>query len=344
MRLGIPVGLVIVLFLTIAMLFMPEWDRPPLTSEQTGYRGLGMVQINNPRDVQANIAQQDVPPEPYPLETTEGERAGAFYENVQVLGDTSVDQFNRLMVAITEWVAPEDEGCAYCHEDGEPLSSDSLYTKVVSRRMIQMTQHINANWTQHVGDTGVTCYTCHRGQPVPANIWFKDPSTENLQGMMQAQAGQNRPGDVVGLSSLPQDFDNQLASSAAQIRVVGDLALPTAEGGASIQQTEATYGLMMHMSDSLGVNCTYCHNTRSFAGWEQSTGLRVTAWHGLEMVRNLNLDYLIPLRDTYPQERLGPLGDAPKSSCATCHYGAPKPLYGVQMAKDYPSLTPEATQ
>ena len=33
----------------------------------------------------------------------------------------------------------------------------------------------------------------------------------------------------------------------------------------SLKQTEHTYGLMMHMSDSLGVNCTYCHNTRSFA-------------------------------------------------------------------------------
>ena len=27
-----------------------------------------------------------------------------------------------------------------------------------------------------------------------------------------------------------------------------------------IKQTEQTYGLMMHMSQALGVNCTYCHN------------------------------------------------------------------------------------
>jgi photosynthetic reaction center cytochrome c subunit len=32
--------------------------------------------------------------------------------------------------------------------------------------------------------------------------------------------------------------------------------------------TEHTYGLMMHMSDGLGVNCTYCHNTRNFKTWE----------------------------------------------------------------------------
>jgi len=28
----------------------------------------------------------------------------------------------------------------------------------------------------------------------------------------------------------------------------------------SIKQTEWTYSLMIHMSESLGVNCTYCHN------------------------------------------------------------------------------------
>jgi len=340
MKLGISIGIVVVVFLTIAMLFTAGWDRPPIVSEQVGYRGVGMEQNINPRQEAAQRAAQQVPPEPYPLESTDGERAGDFYENVQVLGDTSVDQFNRLMVAITEWVAPQEEGCNYCHVPGEDLSADTLYTKVVSRRMLQMNIHINENWTQHVGDTGVTCYTCHRGQPVPANIWFEDPSTTNMQGMLQAQAGQNRPDDTVGLASLPHDFPGQIVEPDAQIRVVGERALPTAAGGTSIQHTEQTYGLMIHMSESLGVNCTYCHNSRSVAEWEQSTPQRVTAWHGLEMTRDLNVDYLIPLRDTYPEKRLGTLGDAPKANCATCHYGVNKPLYGAQMAKDYPSLKP----
>jgi photosynthetic reaction center cytochrome c subunit len=56
------------------------------------------------------------------------------------------------------------------------------------------------------------------------------------------------------------------------------------------------------------------------------------------MVRDLNLVYLDPLQSTYPPNRLGPLGDAPKVSCATCHQGANKPLLGAQMAKDYPEL------
>ena len=338
MKLGISVGLVIVAMLTIAMIFAPDWDRPPIDVEQTGYRGVAMEHLTNPRRQTPNEGINRVPPEPYPLESTEGERAGDFYENVQVLGDTSVDQFNRLMVAITEWVAPQDEGCNYCHEPGQPLSSDSLYTKVVSRRMLQMTQHINANWTQHVGDTGVTCWTCHRGEPVPANIWFNDPQEEGMQAFVQAQTGQNRPQEVVGLSSLPYNFEEQLATEDPQIRVIPNRPLPTSAGGQSIQQTESTYGLMIHMSESLGVNCTYCHNSRSLGEWSSSTPMRVNAWHGLQMVQDLNIDYLIPLRDTYPENRLGPLGDAPKASCATCHFGVNKPLYGAQMAQDYPSL------
>ena len=99
---------------------------------------------------------------------------------------------------------------------------------------------------------------------------------------------------------------------------------------------------MMHMSQGLGVNCTYCHNSRSFSAWDQSTPQRTTAWYGIRMVRDLNNAYLDPLLPTYPHNRLGPLGDAPKANCATCHQGASKPLLGVSMLKDYPELGPTA--
>ena len=64
-----------------------------------------------------------------------------------------------------QWVAPADQACNYCHED--EMASDAKYTKRVARRMLEMVRHINKDWRQHVGATGVTCYTCHRGQPVP---------------------------------------------------------------------------------------------------------------------------------------------------------------------------------
>ena len=64
----------------------------------------------------------------------------------------------------------------------------------------------------------------------------------------------------------------------------------------------------------------------------------MTAWHGIEMVQNINEAYLIPLRPTYPDYRLGPKGDAPKAMCSTCHQGIAKPLYGANALEDHPEL------
>ncbi len=95
---------------------------------------------------------------------------------------------------------------------------------------------------------------------------------------------------------------------------------------------------MIHMSESLGVNCTGCHNSRSFGNWEESTPQRVIAWHGIRMVRQLNVEYLEPLTPVFPAGRLGPMGDVAKINCATCHQGLNKPLNGVSMYADYPEL------
>ena len=95
---------------------------------------------------------------------------------------------------------------------------------------------------------------------------------------------------------------------------------------------------MMHMSDGLGVNCTYCHNTQNFAKWEGAPPQRVTAWHGIRMAREINTTYIEPLAPVFPAARLGATGDVAKVNCATCHQGAYKPLYGASMLRDYPQL------
>ena len=58
----------------------------------------------------------------------------------------------------------------------------------------------------------------------------------------------------------------------------------------------------------------------------------------MQMVRDLNTNYLATLETELPANRLGPTGDGPKLYCATCHQGAPKPLLGVSLAKDWPEL------
>jgi photosynthetic reaction center cytochrome c subunit len=218
------------------------------------------------------------------------------------------------------------------------MADDSLYTKVVARRMIEMTQHINTDYKTHVADTGVTCYTCHRGMPVPANVWFAPEPQKHATRMVGSKAARTRPAESVALHRCRTIPSRPICSKAQTIAVNATTALPNERVG-SIAATEQTYALMMHMSDGLGVNCTYCHNSRAFSSWSTSTPQRVTAWHGIRMARDLNNTYMEPLTQTFPVSRLGALGDVAKVNCATCHQGAYKPLYGASMLKDYPALS-----
>jgi photosynthetic reaction center cytochrome c subunit len=341
LRLPMILGVFAVLFGLLALTF----EKPSMTMTQWGYRGTGMAQVYSA----ATIAKQDklnVVPAPQDKVEKSGKKAREVYQNVQVLGDLDENEFNRLMVAITEWVSP-DQGCAYCHGESGNFAHDDIYTKVVSRRMIQMTQDINANWKSHVQATGVTCYTCHHGQNVPANIWFNNEPAGSIAGGMAPKInGQNTPVKSVAYSSLPYDYSTAYLEQDNNIRVGTTVALPEyapGETGASVQRTEYTYGLMMHMSSSLGVNCTYCHNTNNFSSWKNVPPQRASAWYGIRMVRAINTGYMNPLLSAYAVQaphRLGALGDAPKANCATCHQGAYKPLNGASMVKDYPELSP----
>jgi photosynthetic reaction center cytochrome c subunit len=181
----------------------------------------------------------------------------------------------------------------------------------------------------------VTCYTCHRGNPVPKYVWVTDPGPNLPSGVQPT--GQNTVATTAAYSSLPYDPFTPFLDQANEIRVIGSTALP-AGNRTSIKQAEWTYALMMQISDSLGVNCTYCHNTRSFFAWDQSTPKRTTAWYAIRHVREMNQDYIWPLNDVLPASRKGPYGDPFKVSCMTCHQGVYKPLYAAKMLKDYQAL------
>jgi photosynthetic reaction center cytochrome c subunit len=291
-----------------------------------------MQQLYNPR-ILATVAANNQLPEVIPSPGPSGPPASEAYQNVQVLKTLSVGEFTRFMVSITNWVAPE-QGCAYCHNT-DNMAADTVYTKVVARRMIQMVRHINADWTTHVAATGVTCFTCHRGQPVPANYFVNDPGPAHADAI--PQTGKNYPAASAGLTSLPYDPFTAFLEQTNNIRVESETALPTTDRQ-SIKQTDWTYALMMNISQALGVNCTYCHNTRQFSDWSQGSPQRVTAWYGIRMARDINNNYLNPLKAVLPVNRLGPLGDAAKANCATCHNGVYKPFFGASMLKDFPEL------
>jgi photosynthetic reaction center cytochrome c subunit len=316
-------------------------ERPPIDVQQIGYRGTGMEQNVNPRLREEIKAVNQVGGIQPPADAS-GPLAKDIYQNVQVLSDLSVGEFTRVMLSMTEWVAPEDQkNCTYCH-NGENYADESKYQYQVARSMLKMTRDINTNWKSHVKETGVTCHTCHRGGPVPQYVWYADPGSGRENAFVGTRAGQNSAVTGLGIttighSSLPYDPYSPFLLGDLDIRVNGPTALPTGNRK-SIKQAEWTYSLMVHMSNSLGVNCTYCHNSRAWAEWEQSTPQRTVAWHGIRMARGLNNQYLVPLTDVFPTNRKGPLGDVAKINCQTCHQGVYKPYFGESMAKAYPEL------
>ena len=315
-----------------AAVLLSACERPPMKAQQAGYRGTGMEQISNPRIDAANASKHLAPDSPPPA-SADGPKARDVYQNVKVLGDLSVGEFTRHMVSITQWVSPE-QGCAYCH-NVQNFADDGKYTKIVARRMVQMTQNINVNWQKHVGNTGVTCYTCHRGAPNPKEVWQTALASNKI--FMGNDNGQNKPSKSVGLASLPYDPFTPYLLKANDIRVNGTQALPYGNKQHT-QNAEGTYALMMHFSSGLGVNCTYCHNAQNFAGWENNPPQKMTAWYGIRMVRDVNNEYITPLTSTFPVNQLGPAGDLAKVNCATCHQGANKPLNGKSMIGAHPEL------
>lgn len=326
----------------IAAIYLVSEGWPyPTEGLQTGPRGSGMAVVkfehaakSTDPDIAGFLATtaQRVPPAvgvPTAGETLEGAEP--------LLSDLSAQNYNRLLRAMRNWTGIPDL-----------LEDPDSYQTVVARRMIEMTRNINENWDAHVnanGEVGVTCYTCHRGQPVPSNIWFL--STPTVKAASGWSAVQNRVTPLSSSTSLPSDA---LEKYLIDYEVIGvhDLesraaGTPGQDGYPAIQNAERTYAFMNYIANSLGVNCTFCHNTRAFYDGGQVTPQWATESLGIAMVQELNTEYLLPLEDVFPPERLGPLhADVPKLACATCHKGQQRPLQGLNVIADWPELAASA--
>ena len=82
-------------------------------------------------------------------------------KNLKIL---TPENFRPLMdVFVTGLGLADKGGCNYCHVADR--SSDENPKKDVARMMITMAREINGKFTD--GKQHVTCFTCHRGDPIP---------------------------------------------------------------------------------------------------------------------------------------------------------------------------------
>jgi len=291
----------------------PGWcgaaERLPVrtkSAEQYGYRGTVRTRSTCASAKKTLDPVHVVPPPPYDPPKPGGKPAREAYQNVQVLGHLGrrVQLYNGRDHAVRSHLR---QAGTICHNPAN-MASDEVYTKVVARRMLQMTRGINTSWKSHVKQTGVTCYTCHRGQAVPAANWAL-PAAGNPNTIIGNRFNQNNPVDSVAYASLPTTGMAKylIDPSAPAARVNSKGSHPSAANKASVMEAESVYGLMMHTSSALGVNCTFCHNADSLQSWNVGSPKRPLAWYGIQMVKDVNGNYITPLKSVFPKHRLGPM-------------------------------------
>ena len=91
-----------------------------------------------------------------------------------------------------------------------------------------MVRHINTDWHAHVATTGVTCYTCHRGQPVPANVWFTIRPFRTQADLPATNDGMGHPEIGGRATALPLDPFTPFLEAPARSACSRPQALPAA--------------------------------------------------------------------------------------------------------------------
>ena len=329
--------------------FVPQW-RSPGPGRDLGPAGQQMVQF---APTEAEAKAQNRPAPSLPPVADDPRPANAAYKNVKVLTDLSAGDFMRMQYAMTVWVSPKsgpDQGCGFCHA-GSDYASDVNPHKAAARIMLAMTRHINADWKSHVGASGVTCFSCHQGQPIPEQVWFQSPARPKTR-ISEAGDDWNEAARTVR-NFFPNEGYEEYLLQATPAHGEPLTALPTGTAPTFVE-VKRLYEAMMQMSDGMGVNCGYCHHSRDFTDWGQSTPMRWTGYSGIVMTRDLNRKYLlaIPPEDRITRWQSGnprPLSLPSRLrgaqignglvDCATCHRGAPKPSQPASPPGGFPGLT-----
>ena len=211
---------------------------------------------------------------------------GAFPQpqNAQVLTGSVSAEIATYMVS--EVATGLNVDCTYCHNtenfslDSWDGGTDAMARKATAREHLKMVADLNKNWltllptvTTEKQPYGaqITCTTCHLGEAKPV-AW-----AENLQG-------------------LPDNFRLPLDNL--------DTLLVNAREDISLDTVQINQHTMYHVSTSLGVGCTHCHNSRYFPSWEQPN--KYYALTMLQMVQHI--------RNTYK-----PVMNNQDPSCVLCH-------------------------
>jgi photosynthetic reaction center cytochrome c subunit len=154
--------------------------------------------------------------------TMEGKTAEQVYKNIKAMNATPADQLIESMHLIRGALGVD---CEFCHDDPD-RSTDTKKPKEVARDMIRMMMAINKN--NFNGGQEVTCYTCHRGNAIPATTLVLPSVAKDVETDAQAQL----PSVDQIVTKYVQALGGDQALRKITTRVItGTQTVPTGPGG-----------------------------------------------------------------------------------------------------------------
>ncbi len=205
--------------------------------------------------------------------------------NVQVLtGMTSAQVWTYMQQYVSGALGV---GCQYCH-DLNNFAADTYAQKLSARNMLYLVSDVNAKFIVNLPNwkgNYVQCATCHNNAPknmeaVGAQFVRSVPDIPVTVDPLDAQGA-----PVTDPALKPEAIRDQVSLQDAVLWYIynyqvwkpfdpadpesgrGSLAL-TVDGGRTQEQVTINQNVMNYHSWSLGVGCTYCHNSRNFVAYE----------------------------------------------------------------------------
>lgn len=105
------------------------------------------------------------PKVPVDLAAKSEEKASKVFKNIQVFKE---EKAGAVLERMSLWTAALGVQCDYCHFEEGKWERDDVVQKQVTREMVVLTDKINETW--FAGTPVMTCWSCHRGEQIPARL------------------------------------------------------------------------------------------------------------------------------------------------------------------------------
>lgn len=220
----------------------------------------------------------------------DGKTAEQVYKNIKAMNGTPADQLIESMHLIRGALGVD---CEFCHDDPD-RSTDTKKPKEVARDMIRMMMAINKN--NFNGGQEVTCYTCHRGNAVPATTLVLPTVPKDVETDAQLQL----PSVDQIVAKYVQALGGEQALRKVTSRAItGTQTVPTGPGGtvpipAALERSQKAPDLLVNTYKT--PTYTISEGFDGSKAWTQDFRGRVTEPGAIDQTRaKRDADFYLPL-------------------------------------------------